>query len=263
MAFALAAMLGTASASPHDPPGPAGPGNQAVNGVLTSPFEDVTPPTFEDGASVQAAQQWLDVALAKREHRLGVLAKSISGSKVLPGAASSTLAGLVASDAAGIDGLVGSVASASSASALDQDAASMIVRYRVFAVVAPVVRTAIAAYSQLSSAAAIQSLEPAIGAAIATESLGASSTVQAKTLYRDLLAELGSVTTTDTAVAGDVLALGPTSFPGSSGVLSSASSSLAGSAARIASAQQDVRDIVKLLAAPGLVKDHVHLGPRG
>ena len=139
----------------------------------------------------------------------------------------------------------------------------MIVRYRVFAVVAPVVRTAIAAYSQLSSAAAIQSLEPAIGAAIATESLGASSTVQAKALYRDLLAELGSVTTTDTAVAGDVLALGPTSFPGSSGVLSSASSSLAGSAARIASAQQDVRDIVKLLAAPGLVKDHVHLGPRG
>lgn len=263
MAFVLATMLGTASASPHDPPGPAGAGNQVVNGVLTSPFEDVTPPTFGDGTSVQAAQRWLDVALAKRQHRLGVLAKSISGSKVLPGSASSTLAGLVASDAAGIDGLVGSVASASSTSVLDQDAASMIAQYRVFAVVAPVVRTTIAAYDQLSSAAALQSLEPAIGAAIATESQGASSTVQAKAAYRDMLAELGNVTTTDAGVVAGVLALEPKSFPGSSGVLSSASSSLAGSASRIASAQQDVRDIVKLLAAPGLVRDHVHLGPRG
>ena len=252
----LAASLGTAGASSHD--SPFSPGGGGVNGIATSPFEDVTPPTFNDSPSLVPAQRWLDVALAHRTRRLDALARSVSGAKTLPGNVSAGLAKLVAVDSVGIGALAGDVSSATNVAALDQIAASMIDDYRVYAVVAPVVRTTLASYDQLAAVASLQALEPAIGAAMATDSKS-SSADRAAALYRDLLAQLTDVTAADTAEASAVLALGPASFPSSSAVLSAASSTLAASAARLSSARQDVKGIVALLAAPGLARVRVRL----
>ncbi len=259
-AIILAGSIGTASASPHGSSGPGGSG--VVNGTSTSPFEDVTPPTFDDGTPFAAAQQWLEVALSHRTRRLDALAKAVSDAKDLPGNVSSVLAKLVAADAVGIGALAGEVSGASGVQTLDQAAASMIVDYRVYAVVTPVVRTTLASYDQLAAVASLQSLEPAIGAAMATDSKAASAN-RAAALYRDLLAELGDVVAGDTAEVAAVVALTPGSFPSSSDVLSSASSTLTASAARLASARQDVRGIVALLAAPGLTRMRARLGARG
>lgn len=259
-ALVLAASLGTAGASSHD--SPVSPGGGGVNGVATSPFEDVTPPTFGDSPSLVPAQRWLDVALSHRTRRLDALARSVSGAKTLPGNVSAGLAKLVAVDSVGIGALAGDVSSATNVAALDQVAASMVDNYRVYAVVTPVVRTTLASYDQLAAVASLQALEPAIGAAMATDSKS-SSADRAAALYRDLLTQLTDVTAADTAEAAAVLALGPASFPSSSAVLSTASSTLAASAARLSSARQDVQGIVALLAAPGLARVRARLGAHG
>jgi len=259
-ALLFAASLGTAGASSRGASAPGGAG--AVNGTATSPFEDVTPPTFDDGTPLAAAQQWMEVALSHRTRRLDVLAKAVSDAKDLPGNVSAGLAKLVATDSVGIGGLLGQVSSATDLGTIDQAAASMVDDYRVYAVVTPVVRTTLASYAQLAAVASLQSLEPAIGAAMATDSKSASAD-RAAALYRDLLTQLGDVTAADTAEVASVLALGPDSFPSSSGVLASASSTLTAAAARIASARQDVQGIVQLLAAPGLARMRARLGAHG
>ncbi len=225
--------------------------DQGPTGTATNLYADDTPPTFPQSTPLGDAAKWVSAALGVRSDRLDKLAGAIASSKTVPGSARSTLSSLVGTDASGIGTLSGEVGGAKTLQALDAIAASMIDDYRVFAVVAPTVQLSLALYDQLASAAYFQGLEPAIEASIATEGSGAS-TSSAQALYRDLLTQIAAVTGADPPAAQAVLALQPSSYPGSGATIASAKATVDSSDADLTAARQEVGKIVRLLATPGL-----------
>ncbi len=225
--------------------------DQGPSGTGTSLYEDDTPPTFPPSTSLADAAKWVGAALTVRSDRLEKLAGAISSSKTLTSGARATLSSLVGTDATGIGTLASEVSGAKSLQALEGIAASMIDDYRVFSVVDPVVEVSLSLYDQLASAAYFRGIEAAIEASIATEGPG-QSTAAAQALYRDLLGQIGQVTSSDPPAAQAVLALQPSSYPGSGTVVASAKATVASSGTDLAAARQDVQKIVQLLASPGL-----------
>ncbi|MCU1494033.1 MAG: hypothetical protein JWO62_1797 [Acidimicrobiaceae bacterium] len=221
-------------------------------GVLASPSADAVPPTFPATTPVAAAEQWVAKALAARTTRLGLLTSQIAGERTLSSTERTALTTLVASDVTGIAQLVSSAASATSLRVMQSTATAMIVNFRVFAVVAPAVQAAFDASDQMAAVSSLTALEPAIEAAITADEQPGRSVTRAQAAYRDLTTQLADVASTDQSTTVAVLALRPSSYPGSIAVLAAAQSSLASASTRLVTARADLHRIVQLLAAKGL-----------
>lgn len=229
-----------------------GPGSTSTTGVLPSVYADVDPPNFPASTPLSSVHHWVSDALAVRGARLVVLSNELATSKALTSTVRTELTTLVSVDSAGIAGLSGALQPAATLQALETTASSMIVAYRVFAVVAPVVQDVIEASGQQVSVNSLQALEPAIEAAITTAQPGRKSVPRAQAVYRDLTTQLADVESTDQAQEGLLVALRPSSYPGASSIITVAGTDLTAASARLVTARADVRRIVALLAASGV-----------
>lgn len=247
-----AGLAGVPGASASAAAVPQGAAVRVGVGALPSIYGDATPPVFASATPLPEVARWVAQALSVRAAKLDQLSTRVAGTKALASSTRAALSGVIASDQAGMAELSTTSSGATSLVVLDGVAASMITNYRVFAVVVPVVQLSIEATSQTKATSALVALEPAIEAAITTDHQGGKSVARVRTVYRQLTIELAMVASIDTAETAAVDALRPASYPGSTGVLTTATMSLASASTRLVVARADLRRIVKLLEAPKL-----------
>ncbi|HVC25402.1 MAG TPA: hypothetical protein VND23_06575 [Acidimicrobiales bacterium] len=238
------------------------PVHLAVAAVDTFPgtypglFDDSGAPSFPAAANPSLVERWVSDALSVRANRLAQLQVDVAGAANLSTAAQTTLGNLIDADAAGIGTLVAEAPSGANVDTLEAVASSMVLSYRVIAVVSPLVRDVIDASDQLQRAADLQSVEPALEAAITTEPQTGSAVAVAQSTYRDLVSQIAPVAGIDQTQLTAMLALHPASYVASSTTLGSAESAILAAEDRVRAAGADERKIVHILAAPGISSNH-------
>ncbi|HUY29514.1 MAG TPA: hypothetical protein VMV02_00785 [Acidimicrobiales bacterium] len=219
-------------------------------------FDDSTVPTFPDGTAVGAIGRWVAAALGARADRLNQLGNEVTAANNLSTAAQTTLQDLLAADAAGIATLQAEASGGAGLSTLEGVASSMVLSYRVFAVVTPLVRDSIELSNQIQRTTSLQSGEAALEAAITTGFQSGSASASAQGIYRDLVNQLAPVVGTDQTQLAAVLAMHPASYTPSEATISTAEAAISDGWNRVRTAVADERRIVRLLAAPGLSSNH-------
>jgi len=220
-----------------------------------SPYGDDVAPTFGKTESAAAAEQWLTEALAVRASALQVLSNDLTADKELTLAQRGPMALLVSDDATGISELQAELSASTAATptaVLQGYATSMVVQYRVFSVVTPVVNLVGKIATQTSNVAALSALEPAVDAAISTDEQAGKPVAAAQALFSAFVADLTTTTSADDAQLSLLADVRPTSYVSATATIATAQTVLTESGARLVTARSDLRRIVRSLSAKGL-----------
>jgi len=222
---------------------------------------DVVAPFIAAGTPLPAAITSLESALMTRMTALVTLQSDVAGSKSLTTADRTALDTVLATATTGITTLLSKVPADAKLAAVRADAAAMVLDYHVLSLVTPQVTVVIAADHDLARLSALDAQAPAIAAAIAAASQAHESVLRERTLQASFLSHLHTLSVLVSGLPASMLALGPSSIPGSLATLAAASRATvrAGTAADAASAAE--QRIVTLLARPGSkVSGLAHLG---
>jgi hypothetical protein len=195
-------------------------------------------------ATVVAAQQQLEAALAGRVTVLGSLSGDVQAATGLAAADRATLTATLATTSAGIGALVQKAPTDTTCLALWQDARSMVQSYRVYAVVAPQTHLAIAGDTADGIEATLAGDEPAIQGAIATAGKNGVNTAAAQASFADLQAQVTAAQGATGGVSATVLAQTPASYPGSSPVFVAARDGVRTAYGDLKTAAADLQAIV-------------------
>ncbi len=222
------------------------------------PTQDVTPPLIPPSVSVTSAASWIEGALTARSTALGDLQDQVDGSKFFSSALQTTLDSLLQADQTGIGQLATAVADAGDLPTLQSAIDTMVVDYRVFALVQPEVTDLVQAEAQLAVAHRLEGLETSLEAAIAAErsTKAASQLNTLKTSYARLLTKVDSE---DGAIVSNLVAISPDAFASSLDALSAVKVGLANAQAALQGARSALRDILIALANPNAVNGKMRL----
>lgn len=213
------------------------------------PSQDSQAPAIPVTVPVSTVQVWFSGALALRSHELSTMSSDVSSATGLSADVRSTLVSGIADATTGIDGLSSGLLQDRTLPELRAGVQAMI-GYRVLSVLEPQVRLVLEAERELLISGKVADLEPALATAIETEQLSKASAAL-NALDTDLTTTLTSVAEADAALIPLVLAQGPSDFSDAVNVIADATKTLSGGWSDVASARDDIRRIVGLLAAPG------------
>jgi len=220
----------------------------AAPAPLPSPFADDQPARLAPTLPVPVVEQWLENALSLRLARLADLQAMVGASRVLTPTERAELTGILDGASAGIEALAAKVPADATLASLRADDASMVVDYRVFAVVSPQVTGVLGAAALQARVTAIAAVEPGIAAAIAAAREPRRLALEAQATDRELAARVATARSELVGQPAALLGLDPASYPGSRAVLAAAAAASARARADLAAAHSDLQRLTRLLA---------------
>jgi len=163
-------------------------------------------------STFSVAQQFVEQQLSNRVAVLDELASRIGAAPYLTASDRTTLQGIVSGTQSGIGALVQKVPSDTTCAQLWSDARSMVVDYRVYAVVAPQSDLTIVADTESSIAARLAGLEPQIQQAITAAQQAGKNTSGAQAAFDDFTTQVSDASTAVGGVAADALSKKPADY---------------------------------------------------
>jgi hypothetical protein len=200
-----------------------------------------------------SAQTLVEQYLSNRATQLQILSTRISNTKSIPAADASTLQGIVSDeqtslDGGGIAGLENTVKSATKCLQVISDAKTMVVDFRVYAVVSPQVDlTAVASVEQAIITKAT-SLEPKIQSAITAAQQSGVDVTTAQSAYQGLVSEISDAQNEVSQVSiSNLIAQQPSSYPGDAATIVGYHEDVVAAGADLRAAYEDAITIVGVL----------------
>jgi hypothetical protein len=200
-----------------------------------------------------SAQTLVEQYLSNRATQLGILSTRISNTKSIPASDVSSLQSIVSNEqttleGGGIAGLETTVRSATTCLQVISDARTMIVDFRVFAVVSPQVDlTAVASLEQAIITKAT-ALEPKIQSAITAAQQRGVNVYGAQTAYAGLASEIADAQNEVSQVSiSSLIAQQPSSYPGDTATLVGYHEDVASAGVDLRAAYEDAMTIVGVL----------------
>lgn len=234
-AVAIAASLGMA-VGPTVAAGAAQPA--ATAGTAT---------TGPGGVPATVTRPWLEQALARRQTTLSRLTSAVEKSPDLSTAVRRTLESQLAAETSGIDALAASAPHEPTAT-LAATAATMVHQYRVYLVMVPKGRIAVAAGRQQRAEQRGTRLESVVSARIAAAQQAGRTVAQAQAADQDLVRQIAQATA-DTSHTAAVLAVQPSGYPADAGTIDAARADLEAARAVLPAVRTDLRTIRSALGA--------------
>jgi hypothetical protein len=212
---------------------------------------DIVPPTIPASeplaAGVANVQAWLNSRLSQL-HQLSLL---VAATRSLTPADRIALSSVIDSDASGLGLLEVSVSTAQSVAVLNADSSQMVLNYHVFALAAPEIKDVIGADRSLAGSQALMRQIPEIEATVSASGLRSESESAATELLGELPGRLQDAQQVLNGVVPALLALTPSSIPGSLPTLVAAASAVRAAAGDIRAADTIVAKITVIVAGTG------------
>jgi hypothetical protein len=212
---------------------------------------DIAPTTIPASEPLAVATAGVQAALSSRLSQLRQLSVLVATSKSLTNADQVALSALIDSDSSGLGLLEVSVSTAQTVSVLNADAAQMVLDYHVFALATPEVKDVISADKSLAQSQALMRQIPEIEATVSASGLRSERESAATELLGHLPNRLQGAQAALSGVVPELLALTPSSVPGSLATLVAAASATRVAASDIRAADAIVAEITVIVANPG------------
>ena len=220
-------------------------------GPLGNPRADLLAPIFPASTSPHKARAWLGYALALRVEKLAKLDVRINSSTTLTPTHATALASFLATETNGIEALEVRVSEENDLTALQADAASMVLDYHVYALVTPEVNDVISADTDLAAGTKLANEEPGLAFAIAMGRQLSQNARKEAQLLDTLTTDLSSLRGDVSGLADELVPLVPFvpgDLPDALQVLASAHRSLVAANNVFADARRCLGSIVDLFA---------------
>lgn len=208
--------------------------------------DDVSAPILPATMSLGAAISYVQAQISGRAARLASLTAAITQSKTLSSSDRSELLAITANATAGMNMLTTKVSAETSLGAVRADAATMVLGYHVYALVAAQVKDVIVAEGSLSAVSTLTSREPELQAAIAA--LDTRRRTHASYVLHLLGANLTAAQAAAASVAPSLLSLSAANFPAAEAALATASASKDTASHDVSAANNELSTIIALLA---------------
>ena len=215
--------------------------------TLSASASDVKAPVIAPATSVSSASAYLASQLSSRLQMLTKLGSRISASKSLLPADRAALGALVTGEIAGLTSLRAASKSDSSIAQIRTDASTMVLSYHVFSFVSPLVQTVLRVDAARAAAGRISALIPSIKTAIVASAASNQRVAKANGLIGSVATLVSNITTSTAGLRSALVALSPSSIPGSLSTLASAGVTASAAESEVHVAYATIGRIVSLV----------------
>ena len=195
-------------------------------------------------AGFAARQALLEQDLSGRTTDLGTLTAKVTASTTLTTGDRSTLASDLADESSGIAALTAKAPGDTSCAEVGADSRTMVLSYRVYAVMTPQTDLVIVADRATSLARTLVADEPALQAAITAAAAAGRSVTVAEAAYADYTTRVQAATAALAGLSATLLAQDPAGYPANYSVFKSADTAEASARADLKVADTDLHEIV-------------------
>jgi hypothetical protein len=227
-----------------------------VASSLSASASDVKAPVISASTSVSSASAYLASQLASRLQQLTKLALRVSAAKSLAPADHAALNALLVGELAGLTSLQASSKSDSSIAQIRADASTMVLSYHVFSFVEPAVQTVLRIDTARAAASRITMLIPSIKATIVASAASNRRLSQANALLASVSALVAAINTSTTGVVPTLLALTPSTVPGSLATLAATGTTASAAEHEVHAAYSMIGRIVWLVTGTAAATRH-------
>jgi hypothetical protein len=230
---------------------PSSPTPTATTAPSSSASPSATPTPGACSGSVAARlaciRQRATTAVNDRESALRELAGDVNSSVAITAGDRATLLGQIDSDESGLETLLGTIDSDTTVAKALADTETIVTGYRVYVLETPKVHLVIAADTEGSVEHLIQSVLPAVQAAIDASSSPNKAAAQAA--FNDCSNQLAAAESASSGIVAEVIDLQPSGYPGNQPTLEAAAGSAQTARKDIGACYTDLNTIRKDLGA--------------
>jgi hypothetical protein len=198
-------------------------------------------------ATIASAQSRLEQQLAQRTSTLTTLRAEVSTSSTLSGADRSTLLTDLADESSGIGALSAKAPTDTTCAQVAADAKTMVLTYRVWAVMAPQTDLVVDADRESAMATTLLGDEPGVAATIATAAARGKDVSAAQAADADLLNQVEAATVALPGLSVSLLSQTPAGFPGNLTVFKGALATETGVRGHLGAGDTDLHQISSLV----------------
>jgi hypothetical protein len=201
----------------------------AAVGVLpamaaTSPSPTATPGACSGSVATRLAciDQRASSAVSAREAALQKMTTDVNHSKDITSSDKATLLGQISADESGLQTLLATIDADTTVAKALADTQTIVTGYRVFLLEQPKVHLVIAANTETTVEAKLQSKLPSIQTAINNSNASAAQKAAALTAFNDCTTQLAAAQSASSGIVSEVIDLLPSGYPGNQPALESA-----------------------------------------
>jgi hypothetical protein len=209
-AFAVSAALAAATVLPAM--AAASPSPSASSGACSGGV----------AARLACIDQRASQAVSARETALQQMTSDVNNSADITSSNKATLLGQLSADESGLQTLLTTIDADTTVSKALADTATIVTGYRVFLLEQPKVHLVIAADTESTVEANLQSKLPTIQTAINNSNASAAKKAAAQTAFNDCTTQLATAQSASSGIDADVINLLPSGYPGNQPTLASA-----------------------------------------
>jgi hypothetical protein len=246
--LAMTAALGAASAVTVGATSPSPSATTPASGdpsASSSPSATPTPGPCSGSVAAQLAciRQRATTAVNDRESALQQMAGDVNSSVAIKAGDKSTLLGQINADESGLETLLGTIDADTTVAQARADTETIVTGFRVYVLEGPKVHLVIAADTEGNVESVIQSVLPAVQAAINASGASAAQKAEAQTAFNDCSSHLGAAESASSGIVVEVIDLQPSGYPGNQPTLASARQSAQTARQDLGTCYTDLKDI--------------------